>query len=125
MGGPPTGTARPVRDPRPAARRELQDLLPSILLLRLALDEPPLHEAVDEPARRRRRSIDRFGELSDGQGAAIGEDVERGELGEPEPQLPELAGKADHQLAPQRPPHGDALADLANVPDATARRKDR
>ena len=70
------------------------------------------------------RLID-FGELSDGQRAAIREDVQRGELGEPETQLAELAREADHELPPQGAAHRHPLADLADVPDAAARGKDR
>ena len=88
------------------------------------LDEPPPDEAVDQPARRRRRAADRLGQLADRQRAAVGQDVQRRELGEPEAQLPELAGKADDQLAPQRPAHRHALADLADVREPVAGRQD-
>ena len=66
-----------------------------------------------------------FGELPDRQRAAVGQDVEGRELGEPEAQLPELAGEADHELPPQRAAHRHALADLANVPDPAPGRQDR
>ncbi len=62
------------------------------------------------------RSID-LGELSDGHRAAVGQHVQRRELGEPEAQLAELAGEPDHELAPQRAAHRHALADLADVRD--------
>ena len=57
--------------------------------------------------------------------AAVGQDVQRGELGEPEPKLPELAGEPDDQLAPERPAHRDALAELADVLEPAAGRQDR
>ena len=57
--------------------------------------------------------------------AAVGQDVERGQLGEPEAQLAELAGEPDHQLAPQRAAHRDALADLADVREPVAGGQDR
>ena len=66
-----------------------------------------------------------LGQLADRHRAAVGEDVQRRELGEPEPQLPELAGEADDQLAPQGAAHGDALADLADVREPVAGGQDR
>ena len=99
--------------------------LAAVLGLLVTLDEPPPDEAVDEPARGRRRPADRLGQLTDRQGVAVGEDVQGRELGEPEAQLPELAGEADDELAPERPAHGDALADLADVRQPIAGREDR
>ena len=115
-----------VDDPqdRVPTRREAQDLLAPVLLLGATLDEAPLDEPVDEAARRRRRAVDRFGELADGQRAAVGEHVQRRELGEPEPQLAELAGEADDELPPQRAAHRHALADLADVRQSRARGQD-
>ena len=49
---------------------------------------------------------------------AVGEDVERGELGEPKAELAELAGEPDDQLPPEGPAHGHALAELADVLEA-------
>ena len=99
--------------------------LPAILGLLVALDEPPSDETVHEPARGRWRPPDRLGQLADGQRAAVGEDVQRGQLGEPESQLAELAGEADDQLAPQRTAHRHALADLADVGQPVAGGEDR
>ena len=90
----------------------------------MALDQPPPDEPVDESARRRRRPTDRLGQLANGQGAPIGQHVERGELREPEAELSELARETDHELPPQRPAHRHPLADLAYVLKARSRRKD-
>ena len=71
------------------------------------------------------RPPDLLGQLADRHRAAVGEHVERGELGEAEPQLPELAGEADDQLAPERTAHRHALADLADVREPVAGGEDR
>ena len=120
------GTAA-IHDPQHgvAALGQPQRPLAPVLGLLVALDEPPPDEPVDQPARRRRRAADRLGQLADRERAAVGEDVQRRELGEPEPQLPELAGEADDQLAPERPAHRHALADLADVRQPVAGREDR
>ena len=120
---------------RPAAIDDAQDGAPAlgqvkrplapILRLLVALDEPPPGEAVHEPARGRRGSADRFGQLADGQGAAVGQYIEGGQLRETQAQLPELAGKADDQFPPKRPTHRDALADLADIWQAIAGCQDR
>ncbi len=83
-----------------AALGQTQRPLPPVLGFLVALDQPATDEAVDQPTRGRRRAADRFGQLTDRQRAPVGQDIERGELGEPQAQLPELAGKADDQLAP-------------------------
>ena len=108
-----------------AARGEPQRALPPILGLLVAFDEPPPDEPVDEPTRGRRRPTDRLGQLADREGAAVGQHVQRGQLGEPEAQLAELAGKADDELPPERPAHRHALADLADVREPVAGRQDR
>ena len=100
---------------RMAALGQPQRALAAVLGLLVALDEPSADKAIDQPARRRGRPPDRLRELADGERAPIGEDVERRQLGEPEPQLPELTGKADDQLAPERSPHRNALADLPHI----------
>jgi hypothetical protein len=107
-----------------AALRQAQGPLATVLRLLVALDETAANETIDQAARRRGRSADRFGQLADGQGAAIGQDVEGGQLGEPEAELPELAGEPDDELAPERPAHGHSLADLADVREAIAGRED-
>src|SRR4029078_8173108 len=86
----------------------------------VALDQTAPYQAVHEPARGRRRATDRLRPLPDRQGAAVCQDVERRELGEPEAQLPELTGKTDDQLAPERPAHRHALADLSDVRESVA-----
>ena len=100
-------------------------LLPSILGLLVPFHEPASDQTVHEPARGRRRPPDRFGQLADGQGAAVREDVERRQLGETESKLAELAGESDHQLAPQRATHRHSLADLADIRQSVAGREDR
>lgn len=108
---------RPVDHPQDGvpARRQPERPLPSILGFLSALHEATPHEAVHQPARRRRRPPDRLGQLADRQRAPVGQDVEPGELGEPEAQLPELTGKTDDKLAPEGTAHGHALADLADI----------
>jgi hypothetical protein len=64
------------------ARGQPQDLLAPILLLSLPLDQPSLDQAIDQPAGRRWRAVDGFGQLTDRQGAAIGEDVQGRQLRE-------------------------------------------
>jgi hypothetical protein len=104
--------------------RQAERLLPSILGLLVSFDEPASNQTVHQPARGRRRPPDRFGQLADGQGAAVREDVERRQLGETESQLAELAGESDHQLAPQRTTHRHPLADLADIRQSVAGRED-
>jgi hypothetical protein len=104
---------------------QAQRTLPPILRFLVALDQAAAHQAIDEPAGRRWRPPDGFRQLADGQGAAVGEDVQRRELGEPQPELAELASEPDDELAPQCPAHGDALADLADIRKAIAGRQDR
>ena len=70
------------------------------------------------------RPADLLGQLADGHRAAVGEHVERGELGEAETQLAELAGEPDDELAPEGAAHRDALADLADVREPVAGGKD-
>jgi len=84
------------------------------------LDQPAADQTVDQAAGRRRRAADRFGELADRQGAAVGQDVQGGQLGETEAKLPELAGEPDDQLAPERAAHRHALADLPDIRKAIA-----
>ena len=120
---------------RPAAINDTQEGMPTlgqakrplapILRLLVTLDEPSPSESVHKPARGRGGSADRFGQLAHGQGAAIGQDVQSGQLGEPQTQLPELAGEADDQFPPEGPTHRDALADLADVRQAIASCQDR
>ena len=120
---------------RPAAINDTQEGMPTlgqakrplapILRLLVTLDEPPTGESVHKPARGRRGSADRFGQLADGQGAAVGQDVEGGQLRESQTQLPELAGKTDDQFPPEGPTHRDALADLADIRQAITGRQDR
>ena len=109
---------------RVSALRQAEGPLPAILGLLVALDESATDESVDEPARGRRGPADLLGQLADGHRAAIGQDVQRRELREPEPQLTELAGEPDDQLPPQGTAHGHALADLADVRQAIARGQD-
>ena len=110
---------------RLAALRESDRPLAAILRLGLALDEAPAHQAVDQPARGRRRPADCFRDVTDRHRAGIGQHVQRRELGEAEAQLAELAGEADHQLTPQRTAHRHALADLAHVGQAVTGGNDR
>lgn len=109
--------ARPVHHPEDgmATWGQPEGALSAILRLLVALDETPPDEAVDQSAGRRWRAPDRLGELTNGQRASVGKDIERGKLGEPEAQLPELAGKTDDQLSPECTAHGHALADLPHV----------
>lgn len=118
---------RPIDDTQNglAARGQSQGPLPLVLRLLVALHQPAAHQAVDQPARRRWRASDRLGQLPNGQGAAIGQDIEAGELGEAETQPPELTGKTDDQLAPECTTHRHALADLADVGETVAGRQDR
>ena len=88
-----------------------------------AFHEPASHEAIDQPAGRRRGACQRFGKLADRGGAAIREDVQGGELGEPESQVRELGRETDDQLAPQGTAHRDPLGNLADVRDARAGRQ--
>ena len=94
---------------------QAQRTLPAVLGFLMTLDQTAPHQAVDKPTCGRRRAADRLRQLPDRQRAAVGEDVQRRELGEPEAQLPELTGKTDDQLAPERPAHRHALTDLADV----------
>ena len=120
---------------RPAAINDTQEGMPTlgqakrplapILRLLVTFDEPPTGESVHKPARGRRGSADRFGQLADGQGADIGQDVEGGQLRESQTQLPELAGKADDQFPPEGPTHRDSLADLADIRQAITGCQDR
>ena len=103
-----------------SALGQAQRTLPAVLGFLVALDQTAPDQAVDQPARGRRRATDRLGQLPDRQRAAVGQDVQRRELGEPEAQLPELAGKTDDQLAPERTAHRHALADLADVREPVA-----
>ena len=73
--------------------RQPERPLAAILGLGPALHEPAPHEPVDQPARRRGRAPDGVGEVGDGRRPAVGEHVERGELGEPQPELAQLEAK--------------------------------
>jgi len=64
--------------------------LPTVLGLRAPLDEASLDEAVDETAGRRRRPPEQVGEIADRRRAAVRQDIERGQLREPETELAEL-----------------------------------
>lgn len=108
-----------------AALCQAQGTLPPVLWFLLTLDEPAPHEAVDKPAGGRWRPTDRFGQLADRERASVGQDIERGELREAEAQLPELTGKADHELAPEGTTHRHPLADLADVRESVPGREDR
>ena len=99
----------------PTALGQAQGPLSPVLRLLLALDQPAPDKAVDQAAGGRWRSTDLLGQLAHGHRAAIRQDVEGGQLGEPETQLPELAGESDDQLAPERPAHGHALTELPDV----------
>src|SRR5260221_1609854 len=103
-----------------AALGEGDGPLTPILLLLVPLDEATANQPVDEAAGRRRRSAEALRQLTDGRRAAVREDVERRELGEPQPELAELGGEPDDELAPERPAHRDALRDLADVRHASA-----
>src|SRR4051812_43875908 len=81
--------------------------LASVLWFLVALDEPPPDEPVDEPAGGRWRAADRLGELADSQRVPIGKDVQGSQLRETEPELPELPGEPDHELAPEGAAHRD------------------
>lgn len=98
-----------------AAGRQAQCPLAQILGLLVTFHEPAADQAVNQAAGRRGRPTDGLGKLPHGQGAAVGQDIEARQLGETEPQLPELAGKADDQLAPESPTHRHSLTDLPNV----------
>ena len=115
-------TTRRIAWPR-GVRRE-RPLTPVLGFL-VPLDQATSDKTVDQPARRGRRAPDRFGQLPDGQGAAVREDVQAGQLREAKPQLPELTGKPDDQLAPERATHGHAFADLADVGQPVAGGEDR
>ncbi len=118
--------SRPVHDAeeRLAALRQLERALAPVLGLGPALHEPPADKAVDEPAGGRRRTVDDLRKVADRHDPRVGEDVERRKLGEAEPHLAELRREADDELPPERPAHGDALRDLADVLDAAAGRQD-
>src|SRR5439155_789533 len=104
-----------------AALREPERLLASILDLRAALDEASPNEPVDEARRGRRRAAERVGEVRHGRYAAVGEDVERGELREAEPEAAELRREPDDELPPQRTAHRDAFRELAGIRGPEAR----
>ena len=106
-----------VHDPQDGvtAGRQAERPLSSVLRLFLAFDQPSPHEPVNQAARRRWRPSDRFGQLANRQRAAISQNVQTGELREPESQLTELTGEADDELPPQRSTHGHAFADLADI----------
>lgn len=112
------------QDGTPALGQAERPLAP-ILRLLVTLDEPPPGKSVHKSARGRRGSADRLGQLAHRQGAAIGQDVESGQLGEAQTQFPELAGEADDQFSPEGPTHRDTLADLADVRQPIASRQDR
>ena len=99
---------------------QAQRTLPAVLRFLMTLDQTAAHEPVDQPARRRGRAADCLRKLTDRQSAPVGQDVQSCELRESEAQLPELTGKADDQLTPERPAHRDALADLADVREPIA-----
>ena len=112
------------QDGTPALGQAERPLTPIVRFL-VTLDEPPPGKSVHKTARGRRGSADRFGQLAHGQGAAIGQDVESGQLGEAQTQFPELASEADDQFSPEGPTHRDTLADLADVRQPIASRQDR
>jgi len=114
--------ATPVHDPQDgvAALGQTQCALASILRFLVALHESTANQPIDQATRRRWRPADRFGQLADRQGVAVGQDVQGRKLGEAEPKLPELAGEPDDQFAPERPTHRHPFADLADVRQAIA-----
>jgi len=94
--------------------------LAAIVWLLAALHKSASHEAIDQPAGRRWGTSERFGKLPDCGRASVRENVQGGELGEPEAEITELGRKPDHELAPERPTHGDAFRDLTHVRDPRA-----
>ena len=114
-----------IHDPqhRRAAGRQLERSLAPILFLDSALDEAPPDEAIDEPARRRRRAVDGLGKIADRHRPGVGEDIEGGELREAKAHLAQLGREADHELPPQRAAHRDAFRDLTDIRDPRPRRK--
>ncbi len=108
------------REQRLPGRRQPEGALAAVFRFGASLDQVPANEAVDEAARGRRRPPEHVREVGHGRRPCVGQDVERGQLREAHPQLAELAGKADDQLAPQRPAHRDAVRQLARVLQAVA-----
>ena len=98
--------------------------LAAVLGLLVTLDEPTTDQAVDTPAGGRGRPADRLGQLAHRQRAAVGQHVQGRQLGEPQPQLPELPGEADDEFAPEGPAHRHALTDLAHIGQPVAGRQD-
>ena len=87
--------ACPIDDPqdRLAALCEPDRPLTAILRLRLTLDEPPAHQAVDQPTRGRWRPADCLCDVTDRHRAGIGEHVQRSELGEAKTHSPSWPAK--------------------------------
>ena len=107
-----------------AALREPDRPQPPVVVLAPPLDEAPLDEPVDQPRRRRRRAADGVREVGDRGRRPLREDVQRGQLREPEVELAQLRREPDDQLPPQRAAHRDALRDLADVLDPRPGRDD-
>ena len=102
---------------RPSALGQPDRLHAPVVGLLAPLEEPAPDQAVDQPRRRRRRAVERVGEVGDRGRAAVGDRVERGQLGEAEAQLPELGGEPDHELPPEGLAERDPLGQLARVLD--------
>lgn len=107
----------------PSPLGQAEGSLPPVLGLLLTLDQTPPDKAVDQAAGGRWRPADLIGEFADRHRAAIREDIQGGELGEPQTQLPELTGEPDDELAPEGSSHRDPLAQLADVLDPAAGRE--
>src|SRR5438093_1427161 len=106
--------SRPAASARRGACTEAR-AWPSILALRAAVDEGSPDGPVGEARRGRRRAAERIGKVRHGRHAPIGEDIERRELREPEPEAAELRREPDDELAPQSTTHRDAFRELPGI----------